>query len=213
MRRATTWHACFRTARRRSRWATLSAHDRSARRAHSRESFEPTQTERSDRASQSPARWSVSRVLSRPRRSGTVIHLRRRLPDVFSGRPESGATPLLPDSRPTALLFGLAPGRACPFHTSPVGCPTCRLVSVALVLASRRTGVTRYPASRSSDFPRIELRVSPMGYATVRPSRWRTDSTLGMPAARRATRAVALRAERIRRTPTTSRTRRAPPRT
>ena len=31
----------------------------------------------------------------------------------------------------------------------------CRLVSVALVLASRRTGVTRYPASRSSDFPRI----------------------------------------------------------
>jgi hypothetical protein len=29
-----------------------------------------------------------------------------------------------------------------------------RLVSVALVLASRRTGVTRYPASWSSDFPR-----------------------------------------------------------
>jgi hypothetical protein len=32
--------------------------------------------------------------------------------------------------------------------------PARRLVSVALVLASRRTGVTRYPASRSSDFPR-----------------------------------------------------------
>jgi hypothetical protein len=26
---------------------------------------------------------------------------------------------------------------------------------VALVLASRRTGVTRYPALRSSDFPRM----------------------------------------------------------
>src|SRR4051812_25996026 len=88
---------------------------------------------------------------------GTVIHLRRRLPDVSSGRPESEATPLPPGLRPTALLFGLAPGRACPFHTGPVGCPTCRLVSVALVLASRRTGVTRYPASRSSDFPRIDF--------------------------------------------------------
>src|SRR5687768_236837 len=85
-------------------------------------------------------------------RSGTVIHLRRRLPDVSSGRPESGATPPPPDLRPTALLFGLAPGRACPFHSARL---PGWLVSVALVLASRRTGVTRYPASRSSDFPRI----------------------------------------------------------
>jgi len=40
------------------------------------------------------------------------------------------------------------------FTPGPTGRPACRLVSVALVLASRRTGVTRYPASRSSDFPR-----------------------------------------------------------
>src|SRR5687767_452776 len=52
-------------------------------------------------------------------RSGTVIHLRRRLPDVSSGRPGSRATPLASNFRPTAPLFGLAPGRACPFHSGP----------------------------------------------------------------------------------------------
>src|SRR5688500_8934406 len=41
------------------------------------------------------------------------------------------------------------------FTPGPTGRPACRFVTVALVLASRRTGVTRYPASRSSDFPRI----------------------------------------------------------
>jgi len=45
---------------------------------------------------------------------------------------------------------------------------------VALVLASRRTGVTRYPASGSSDFPRARRRTA--GPATVRPTRWLTDS-------------------------------------
>src|SRR4029450_13885082 len=51
-----------------------------------------------------------------------------------------------------------------------------RLVSVALVLASRRTGVTRYPASWSSDFPRAH-RVTP---TDTRPSgrlAGRVDST------------------------------------
>src|SRR4051812_25743775 len=50
---------------------------------------------------------------------GTVIHLRRRLPAVSSGRPGSRATPLASNFRPTAPLFGLAPGRACPFHSDP----------------------------------------------------------------------------------------------
>src|SRR6187551_2468377 len=67
----------------------------------------------------------VCKPSSVPRlRAGTVIHLRRRLPDVFSGRPESEATPLPPDRSPTALLFGLAPGRACPFHPAQVACAT-----------------------------------------------------------------------------------------
>ena len=51
-----------------------------------------------------------------------------------------------------ALLFGLAPGRAC--RVSPrFRSPGRGLVSVALVLASRRTGVTRYPAPWSPDVP------------------------------------------------------------
>jgi hypothetical protein len=41
-----------------------------------------------------------------------------------------------------------------PVSPDPIGHPIYRLVSVALVLASRRTGVTRYLASGSSDFPR-----------------------------------------------------------
>src|SRR5437867_949176 len=45
-------------------------------------------------------------------------------------------------------LFGLAPGRAC--RVSPA---LRRFVTVALVLASRRTGVTRYLALWCSDFP------------------------------------------------------------
>ena len=41
-----------------------------------------------------------------------------------------------------------------PVSLRPGGDAACRLVSVALVLTSRWTGVTRYPASRCSDFPR-----------------------------------------------------------
>src|SRR4051812_44081348 len=112
------------------------------------------------------ARWgeTVSEAACKPssvppRMAVTVIHLGRRLPDASCGRPEGEATPLLgwdPQADPNpALLFGLAPGRACPFHPARGSLPIrCRFVTVALVLASRRTGVTRYPASRSSDFPR-----------------------------------------------------------
>src|SRR5439155_968877 len=59
-----------------------------------------------------------------------------------------GDAPIAAANRGLALLFGLAPGRACLVSPRRTG-----LVSVALFLASRRTGVTRYPASWSSDFP------------------------------------------------------------
>ena len=62
-----------------------------------------------------------------------------------------GGAPFTGASSGIALLFGLAPGRACRVSPRPV---RAGLVSVALVLASRRTGVTRYPAPGSSDFPR-----------------------------------------------------------
>ena len=71
-----------------------------------------------------------------------------------------GSAPLPPANRGCTLLLGLAPGRVCRVslrshrpEAGPVG-----IVTVALVLASRRTGVTRYPALRSSDFPRAATR-------------------------------------------------------
>src|SRR4029450_13500309 len=48
------------------------------------------------------------------------------------------------------------------------------IVTVALVLASRRTGVTRYPALRSSDFPHAVPRVTPTWRAPLRRPRCRT---------------------------------------
>src|SRR5688500_9746843 len=47
-------------------------------------------------------------------------------------------------------LFGVAPRRDWPFH--PAGCPA-DYVSVPLILTSRWTGVTRYAALWSPDFP------------------------------------------------------------
>ena len=61
-----------------------------------------------------------------------------------------GSAPLPPANRGCALLFGLAPGRVCRVSLRP---RRAGIVTVALVLASRRTGVTRYPALWSSDFP------------------------------------------------------------
>jgi len=50
------------------------------------------------------------------------------------------------------------------------------IVTVALVLASRRTGVTRYPALWSSDFPHVAR--LPDRRATVRPPRWPRNPTI-----------------------------------
>ena len=71
-----------------------------------------------------------------------------------------GSAPFPPANRGCTLLFGLAPGRVCRVSLRPhrhVAGPV-GIVTVALVLASRRTGVTRYPALRSSDFPRAATR-------------------------------------------------------
>ena len=59
------------------------------------------------------------------------------------------------------------------------------IVTVALVLASRRTGVTRYPALRSSDFPHGGR--LPGSRATIRPSRWLADCTRWVDSTPRAT--------------------------
>ena len=199
-----TSHACSPTGARRCRSVTSRTLARSARRARTAASSAPTPTDQSRRTGNlvlSPQRhlaaaerprqlqpWArccrvlASETVCKPSsvpilRSGTVIHLRRQLPTIFSGRPESEAT----HSRRTRarLLSYLALLRVeFARFTRARPLPACPLVSVALVLASRRTGVTRYPASGSSDFPRISSRVSPMGHATVRPSRWPPDSTL-----------------------------------
>ncbi len=61
--------------------------------------------------------------------------------------------------QPHRPALGLAPGRGYPFHSSWRRLKLPRqpaLVSVALFLASRRTGVTRYPALWSGDFPHVD---------------------------------------------------------
>src|SRR5258706_8138479 len=94
------------------------------------------------------------------------------------GRPEGSATRLSPGEPGIALLFGLAPGRACPFHSAPSGPEAfgSGIVTVALVLASRRTGVTRYRALGSSDFPHAAG--LPRRRAAIRPPRWPANSSL-----------------------------------
>jgi len=99
-----------------------------------------------------------------------AIHLRpsvtRRLMRPTRGL---GSAPV-PANRVVALLFGLAPGRACRVSLRHCGqSPQPRFVTVALVLASRRTGVTRYLALWSSDFPHaVGL---PRRRAAIRPAR------------------------------------------
>src|SRR6187200_2433121 len=88
---------------------------------------------------------SVARRLMRPTR-GLAAHL-----SPADGRPPAGC----------ALLFGLAPGGVCPFHSGRWLAPPIGIVTVALVLASRRAGVTRHPALRSSDYPHAARRVAP----------------------------------------------------
>src|SRR3954447_19653359 len=98
-------------------------------------------------------RRSVSRVLSRAasRRIGDGH------PSVAAGRPTAHAAypragqrtspPLRSPGAGCALLFGLAPGGVCRVSLRhPTRKPGDGIVTVALVLVSRRTGVTRHPA-------------------------------------------------------------------
>src|ERR1700694_2442033 len=73
----------------------------------------------------------------------TVIPLGRALPHGSSHLPADSVGHVV------VCLLGVAPRRDWPFHPSVAR----RLVSVPLILASRRTGVTRYAALWSPDFP------------------------------------------------------------
>src|SRR5260221_6821934 len=77
----------------------------------------------------------------------TVIPLGRALPHGSSHLPSDSVGPVL------FCLLGVAPRRDWPFHPDLTG-----YVSVPLILASRRTGVTRYAALWSPDFPLCDLR-------------------------------------------------------
>src|SRR5262245_46311412 len=72
----------------------------------------------------------------------TIIPLGRASPRASSHLPADSVGHVV------VRLLGVAPRRDC--RVSP---GLNRLVSVALILASRRTGVTRYAALRSPDFP------------------------------------------------------------
>ena len=84
-----------------------------------------------------------------------AIHLRRRSPDGSSGRPEGWAARLSPRRTGVAPSYlALLRVEFAPFHSARRLAPPGGIVTVALVLALRRAGVTRHPALRSSDFPR-----------------------------------------------------------
>ena len=128
------------------------------------------------------ARWSVSRVLSH--------HASRRAgddhPSVAAGRPTAHAADPRAGQR-TSPPSTVARRRVAPSYlallrvefarfTPDDGLSRAGIVTVALVLASRRAGVTRHPALRSSDFPHAPCGVAPTGRA--RPSDHLADPTI-----------------------------------
>jgi hypothetical protein len=87
-----------------------------------------------------------------------AIHLKAAgHPTAHAADPRAGqrtSPPLRSPGAGCALLFGLAPGGVCRVSLRhPTRKPVGGIVTVALVLVSRRTGVTRHPALGSSDFP------------------------------------------------------------
>lgn len=105
---------------------------------------------------EAPARRPVSRVLYRGSRRGDGHPSEAAgRPTARAADPRAGQRASRPGPKPRgcALLFGLAPGGVCPFHSARRLAPPAGIVTVALVLALRRAGVTRHPALRSSDFP------------------------------------------------------------
>ena len=86
-------------------------------------------------------------------------------PTAHAADPRAGQRTSPPIRSPgpgCALLFGLAPGGVCRVSLRhPARKPGGGIVTVALVLVSRRTGVTRHPALGSSDFPHGTHRIAP----------------------------------------------------
>ena len=79
-------------------------------------------------------------------RPTTAIPLGRELLPGSSHLPASSAGHVI------ACLFGVAPGAGC-LVSPPTQLPTPGLVSVALLLASRRAVISRHPTLWSPDFP------------------------------------------------------------
>ena len=96
-------------------------------------------------------------------------------PAALAAYPRAGQRTSPPNRSPgtgCALLFGLAPGGVCRVSLRrPTRKPVGGIVTVALVLVSRRTGVTRHPALRSSDFPHEIAGSLRRSRATIRPPR------------------------------------------
>ena len=96
-------------------------------------------------------------------------------PAALAAYPRAGQRTSPPNRSPgtgCALLFGLAPGGVCRVSLRrPTRKPVGGIVTVALVLVSRRTGVTRHPALRSSDFPHETAGSLRRSRATIRPPR------------------------------------------
>ena len=113
------------------------------------------------------ARRSVSRVLSRP----ASRRIRDGHPSGAAGRPTAHAADPRAGQRTSPRrrlpVRGLRPpiwpcsGWSLPRFTRRRLAPPAGIVTVALVLASRRTGVTRHPALRSSDFPHADAVAPP----------------------------------------------------
>src|SRR5918993_2976126 len=75
----------------------------------------------------------------------TIIPLGRVSPRASSHLPADSV------GHVNVCLFGVAPRRDWPFHPSSIA--RAGIVTVPLILTSRWTGVTRYAALRSPDFP------------------------------------------------------------
>src|SRR5688572_22430095 len=176
-----TWSACSPIGRSRSRWATWSPRRPSATPARRRTSSAPTKTDarRETAAGGTCPRFgqrgrSVSRVLCRRRRSATgdghpsevVGH-----PTTHAADPRAGQRASPPAGRPARVAPSYLALLQVEFarFTPPSGQkPDGGIVTVALVLVLRRTGITRHPALWSSDFPHGPAQVTPIGAA--RPS-------------------------------------------
>ena len=111
-----------------------------------------------ERAEES-ARWSVSRVLS-PLSGGAAIHLGHRLLGGSSDQPgDPGGAPVPTTRAEASPYLTLLQAEFAAFHPASEPKLSGGLVSVALVRASRRTGVTRCLTPWSPDFPRTHPKV------------------------------------------------------